>query len=429
MKKKLIFLTVLGYFASVFALDIRVISRHREWVQDAQTLPIMLTLAADTLRSQTNPEPLQVIFLIDVSERFSGNVRQEIIMGGQQILRRLSDNDFFGIVTYGEFSRTVMPLSQIGFTGRERINDMLSLISTERGRDALSALNITVNEFSQNQGRRSDGKSLVMTVLGETPEDGSGNSYAVRMAAAMKDLGVRVYTVGYGDSFDEIAAISLAEKTGGRASFVDRDRADLLRNRFERTAARVSTATHTTDIEIEFLAREGMEIRHFQDSVPVQRIHIPKLLVGDTINLFFELRNRPRRNSDIEIDFSYENLAMRSKLSAATSFRVNLARGNSSHFSDGAEEIVKYQLLFNMAQSIDELKIGNRAFRRAYADGFRNLLETRLGEIRNEINTRAIQAFWTEMVALYDVINGGTASNEFIAKTVRYHLHNVQFPE
>jgi hypothetical protein len=82
-----------------------------------------------------------------------------------------------------------------------------------------------------------------------------------------------------------------------------------------------------------------------------------------------------------------------------------------------------------MARSIDNLKIGDRRFRREYADGFRKMLETRFAAVRNEINTREIQLVFTEMVALYDMINGGTATNEFIAKTVKYSLHYCGFPE
>jgi len=430
MKKTITISMILGVWASVFAIEIMATSRYREWTPSAETMPLMLTISTDTTRNNVGAEqPLQVLYAIDVSERFAGNIRQEMIMGGRQLVNQLSDNDFFGIIVYSDFARTILPLSQIGFTGRERINTLLSEISTERGRDVLAALKTIVQEFEQNQGRRNDGRSLVLSVLGETLEDGLGNSYAPQMIAAMKNLGVQVYTIGHGDDFDEIAAISLAEQTGGRAYFVGRERTDLLRSRFERMAPRVAAPVHSSKIEIEFLTRDGIEIRHFQDSVAIKKAYIPKLIHGDSINLFFELRNRPRRNSDVEIDFNYENITMRSNLSGSASFRVSLARGNSSNFAEKAEQVIKYQLLFNMAQTIDELKIGDRAFRRAYAEGFRNLLETRLGHIRNDINTRGIQLFWNEMIALHDIINGGTASNEFIAKMVRYHLHNVRFPE
>jgi len=311
MNKTTIFLMIFGFFASAFSLEIMPTSRYREWTQNAETFPLMITVYTDTSRNQSGAEPLQVLYAIDVSERFAGTVRQEMIMGGRHLVSQLSDQDFFGIIVYSDFARLILPISPIGFTGRERINSLLTELSTERGRDVQPALRMIVDEFEQNQGRRNGGRSLVFSVLGETLEDGFGNSYAPKMIEEMKKLGVQVYTIGYGDDFDEIAAISVAEQTGGRAYFVGRDRADLLRSRFERMAPRIASPVHSSNIEIELMTRDGMEIRRFGDSVYVRRVFLPKLIPGDTANLFFELRNRPRRNSDIEIDFNYENIAMR----------------------------------------------------------------------------------------------------------------------
>ncbi|MCL1947880.1 MAG: VWA domain-containing protein [Chitinivibrionia bacterium] len=429
MKKIIVvILTILTFFATIFGVELRVNPKHKEWTQNAETYPIMLTVYPENTQQQNNVEPLQVLYLIDVSESFVGNVRQETINGGIELVKRLSDADYFGIILYGEYSRTLLPLSAIGFTGRERINTLLSEIGTERRRDPLAALDRVVSEFSQNKGRRSDGKNLVMSVLGSTYEDGEGNSYEKKFTSAMNELGVQVYTIGHGDDFDENAAIMLSEKTGGRAYFAGKDRADLLKNKFEMMFAHITNPVHTKNVDIEFTVRDGIKITNFQDSI-LSKNFIPKLVLGDTVNLFFELKNRPKRNSDVDIDFDYENIIMRSNLSGTASLKINLSRGNSSDFAEKSEKIIKYQLFYNMAQSIDELKIGDKKFRKDYADGFRRMLETRLGLIRNEINSREIQTFFTEMVALYDMINGGTASNEFIIKTVKYNLHYCKFPE
>ena len=428
MKNTLAAITVLIFFTSIFAVELRVSSKHKEWTQNAETFPIMLTVYPENTQQQSNVEPLQVLYLIDVSENFVGNARQETINGGIELVKRLTDADYFGIILYGEYSRTLLPLSAIGFTGRERINALLSETGTEKGRDPLAALDRAVLEFTQNKGRRSDGKTLVMSVLGDTYEDGEGNSYEKKISSAMNELGVQVYTIGYGDDFNEDAAIAVSEKTGGRAYFAGKDRADLLKNKFETMFAHITNPAHTKNVDIEFTVRDGIKITNFQDSI-LSQIFIPKLVVGDTVNLFFTLRNRPKRNSDVDIDFDYENIIMRSNLSGTASLKVNLSRGNSSDFAEKSEKIIKYQLLYNMAQSIDELKIGDKKFRKDYADGFRKMLETRLGLIRNEINTREIQQFFIETVALYDMINGGTASNEFIVKTVKYNLHYCKFPE
>jgi len=415
------------FAANSFSMELRMFSKYKEWAASDTSFGIFATIYTDNQKPQ-QIEPLQVLYMIDVSQDFTGSVRQEFINGAIGLVQRLSDNDYFGIIIYSEYSRILLPLSEIGFTGRDNIYSMLSDIRTEKGRDPLSALEKAVSEFSQNEGRRCDGKSLVMTVLGETDEDGAGNAYDKKMISAMNKLGVQVYTIGYGDDFNEDAAISVAEKTGGRAYFAGKDRTDLLKNRFIPLFAHITNPINTKDVEIEFLTRDGIKITNFKEKV-LNKITIPKLVIGDTVNLFFEVKNRPKKSSDIDVDFDYENTAIRSNASGSTSMKVNLARGSISNFAERADKFIKYQLFFNMAKTIDELKIGDKEFRKDYADGFRKMIETRLGPIRNEINTREIQQVFVDMVNLYDIIIGGTASSGYIAKYVKYTLHYCIYSE
>ena len=367
------------------------------------------------------------MYLIDVSERFAGNVRQEFINGGIELEKRLADTDYFGIIVYSEYSRTLLPLSEIGSTGREKINTILSEISTEKGRGPLSALDRVVSEFSQNQGRRSDGRSLVLSVLGETLEDGNGNFYDKKFVEALQNFGVAIYTMGHGDDFEEDAAISAAEATGGRAYFVGRERSDNLKIRFDLLTLKI-TNPNTKDIRIDFSTRDGIKLANFGDSVIFNEVNIPRISANDTVNIFINALNRPKKTSDIDVDYEYLDIAMRADLSGTSTFKINLARG-SSDFAEQAPRILKFQILFNMANSIDNLKIGDKNFRKNYADGFRKMLETRLGPIRNQINTREIQQIFMDMVSLYDMLAGGTASNGLVAKQVKYNLHNCRFSE
>ena len=426
MKKITAILILFSLVVQIFAVDIRVGSLRNEWSQNDTSFTLVATIFSSGEAPQ-HREPFQVLYMIDVGDRFAGNVRQEFINGGIEIVNSLADTDFFGIILYNEYSFTLLPLSEIGAIGRERIRTMMSEISTERRRlrDPLSALDRVVAEFSQNQGRRSDGRVLVMTVLGETMEDGHGNAYDMRFAKKMNNLGVSVFTVGHGDDFDEIAAISVAEATGGRAYFVGQnERADILKTRFASIAYKITTP-HSKNISIDFITRDAISPVCFGDSV-LANVRITRISTNDTINLFFDARNRPRRSSDIDIDFQYDDISMRANLSGNSSFRINLTRG-TSEFSPSAPRILRHKILLNLARSIDQLKIGDRNFRRDYAEGFRRMLETRLGPIRNEINTREIQQVFMEMVSIHDMIAGGTASNAFIAKYVRYQLHYSRF--
>lgn len=422
----LTFLILIALASIIFAVDVRINSKHKEWSQNDSTMILLTTVFTDATAPQQR-DPLQVLYMLDVSERFAGNVRQEFINGGIELVKRLSDADYFGIVVYSEYSRTILPLSEIGSTGRDRINTLLSEISTERGRDPLSALERVTSEFSQNEGRRSDGRTLVISVLGETYEDGKGNLYDKKFVEEMKKLNVSIYTVGQGDDFEEDAAISAAELTGGRAYFAGKDRAEVLKTKFDLLTLKI-TNPHTKDIRINFVTRDGVKLANFGGSALSDDIIIPGISINDTVNLFIEAQNRPKRTNDIDIDYEYLDIAMRADLSGTSTFKINLTRG-SSDFDTQAPKILKFQIFFNMAKSIDDLKNGGKNFRKNYADGFRKMLETRLGPIRNEINTREIQQIFVDMVSLYDMINGGTASNEFVIKTVKYNLHNCKFSE
>jgi hypothetical protein len=431
MKKTLLtshfsLLILLALASKIFALDVTVSSKHKEWSQNDSSFLLMASVFTNSTSPQQR-DPLQVLYLMDVSERFAGNVRQEFINGGIELVKRLADTDFFGIVIYSGYSRTLLPISEIGSTGRERIYSLLSETGTERGRDPLSALDRVVSEFSQNQGRRSDGRTLVMSVLGETLEDGNGNYYDKKFVEEMKKFNISIFTMGHGDDFEEDAAISAAEATGGRAYFVGRDRTDMLKSKFDLLTLKI-IHPHTKDIRVNFLTRDGIQLGNFGEAAVLNEVNIPRISANDTVNLFIEATNRPRRSTDIDIDYEYLDIAMRADLSGTSAFKINLSRGSSA-FDAQAPKIIKFQILFNMVNSIDQIKIGDKAFRRNYADGFRRLLETRLGNIRNEINTREIQQVFVDMVALYDMILGGTASNGLVAKTVKYNLHNTRFSE
>lgn len=424
MRKIIVILALTA--VQIFALDVVVNSKTKEWSQNDSTFTLVASVYADG-NSLQQVEPLQVLYLIDVSELFAGNVRQEFINGGIELVKRLADTDYFGIVVYSEFSRTLLPLSEIGSTGRERINTILSEISTEKGRDPLSALDRVVAEFSQNQGRRSDGRSLVMSVLGETNEDGNGNFYDKKFVEELQNFGVAIYTIGHGDNFEEDAAISASETTGGRAYFVGKERTDNLKIRFDLLTLKI-TKSHTKDIRIDFTTRDGIKLADFGDSIIFSEVKIPRISANDTINIFINALNRPKKASDIDIDYEYMDIAMKADLSGTSTFKINLSRG-SSDFDVQASKILKFQILFNMANTIDNLKLGDKNFRKNYADGFRKMLETRLGPIRNQINTKEIQQIFVDMVSLYDMINGGTASHGLVAKTVKYDLHNCKFSQ
>ena len=148
----------------LFAFKMTMGAQYTGWPQNDSILNAVIHIEADT-NELTPRDPVQVIYLINISENCAGNVRQGLIDGGKALMAKLRNGDSFGIVLYSEYNRTLMPLRMLDDDVRKTAASLLDQISTEKGSNLSDALNRVNNEFKLRDGLKSAGKYLVVTTV------------------------------------------------------------------------------------------------------------------------------------------------------------------------------------------------------------------------------------------------------------------------
>ncbi len=176
---------------------------------------VEFTITPDSTKSGKR-KPVECIYAIDISTKTEQNQRQEFVEGANKVIDALHDGDYIGIITYGEFARTILPLTVLTAENRNTLKSTLASLDNEKGRSYKALFQKVTNEFSLYEGRNTVDNVLIMTTTGKEKEPTS-----LKELLALVDNRFRIITVGSGNEYDEDLLISLAKKSLGRAYYID----------------------------------------------------------------------------------------------------------------------------------------------------------------------------------------------------------------
>ncbi len=420
------------------ALEMKTNTMYTGWPEKDSLLHGVLQITADS-SAVKDRNPIQVVYLVDISEESAGRVRQGLIEGGKQLISSLRNGDRFGIVLYSQYSRTLLPLRELTKDNRAEAIDLLERISTESGRDVSAGLEKATAEFDLRAGEKSDGRFLVLSTLGNSTEGEVGNDLYDALIEESNDKtnGFSIYTVGYGNSFDEDVMIKSAETSGGRAFFAPEERPDSLTGILSTIGNELSNITvKDLDIFTEF-PDSKLEICYFGTNTPMPNpIKMKQLSKGETFNLIFSLSNRSKSSASLDMDIDYYSLLKGSSLSITGGTKVS-SSNSAIYVEQAAPILIQYSILDHFSESISmfrrvvtEMKPKEaKEFRRNYAYKFQEEVVNRIETVKNEINTPEMVKNYELMNSIFNEMRDGIVDIEYLIRKVKYSQHHTIYGE
>jgi len=430
MKQLLILLLLLSLPLSAFELTTAV--KYTGWPATDSTMDAVIQITADTM-PPTERYMVQVMYVIDISEASAGRVRQGLIEGGKKIVNALRDGDRFGIVVYSEYARTLLPMLSLDSTNRMNAIDLLERINTESGRNLSTALDDVNREFFLRSGEKNDGRFLVVTSLGEMTAGETGDALREELVAGAQEDSTNyiLYTVGYGQEFDEDMMIASAEQGGGQAFFAPLDRPDSLLGIFN-TISNNITAPIMQDIDIYLdFPDSDIEACYFGTDTPIQSPYrIRQLSQGQKYRLLMTLRNRPERSAALDVEVEYHSIATSTKINEIGGIKVSLTNEQLYH-AQGAPPLIHYSVYSYLADNIvlfrrvdlEMTPEDGKLFRRNYAFQFEEQVVNPIEIIRNTINTPEINQTYESLNKTFEILRDGTYDTEYSIRRVKYNRH------
>ena len=149
---------------------------------------------------------------------------------------------------------------------------------------------------------------------------------------------------------------------------------------------------------------------------------------GQTRFIFFEAGPRPTESVDLDFDISFYNVHSYTTLTEHGSATIQLGRAATSTYNSiAAPPLLAHQILLKLAQTLPRLKQGDKEYRKSYANEYRTMLVTKLNPIRAEVSNEIMDAVYQTLMNIYDILNGGTTSNDLAIKTALYELYSSDY--
>lgn len=428
---KTVLITLL-FALSLFAFEMKAGLKYTGWPEKDTVLHGVVQLEADTF-ALNERDHVQVLYLVDISRESAGRVRQGLIEGGKKIVNALRPDDRFGIVVYSKYARTLMPLTAMSEESKAEAIELLERITTEDGRNMTAALEKVNAEFILRSGEKIDGKYLIASALGPVSEGEEGRYLLEEfLAGAAEDsLDYSIYTVGYGETFDENIMINSAEISGGRGFFVPKDRPDSMLTIFDEIAYEVTNPI-MRDVEVFFnFPDSDVELRNFDGTAPLQNpFKIKHLARGQKYRIVFSMKNRPERSSALDVDVDYYSLQTKTPLSVTGGTKLPVTT-EAIYSTEMAPPIIQFSILEKLGNNLPMFRrvetemspLEAKQFRKDYAFKFQTEVVNRVETVRNEINTPEIEYTAALMKAIFEELRDGVYETEYMIRRVKYNQH------
>jgi hypothetical protein len=412
--------------STIYSASADIYGKFSEWPQGDERFPVLLSVTGGSAIPE-NRDPVQVLYVMDVSQNSAGNVRNQLIKGGIQLINSLRDKDLFGIVLYSKFGRTLFPLTDLTEDNRKRGIEILERVGTEKGRDLSAVIDRIENEFTTVSGVKSSSKFLVFTAHGAMQSGSSGSELTTKITELAERVNCKVISIGYGDEFDEDMMIESAEVTGGRSFYVDNDNTAKLQTVFSKLV-KVLPMPQDTGLTLYLTPEEGLEIHKYgADNSFDGEVHIPTISTGQTRHIWLEVSGNPKKSRNLDVDFDYYDLSTNSELNLSTMLKIPVASKGSTYNKNGATHLISYGIHYNLAKTSPELLKGGKNFRKGYAANFKTKIIDEVDVARNQIGTPEIHGVYNIFVTYYNHLIGGAMSTNRIVKKFKYGLHSLNF--
>ena len=171
--------------------------------------------------SMADLPPMNLCFVIDNSGSMEGEAKMEWVWDSFDIfIETVRETDFVSVVRFDSTAEVLFPSTRMeNFETRKKVQDIVRSIQPAGGTNLYAGLELGYQQVMMNFRKEYVNRVLFLT-------DGQGGSEGMlETAAAYRDMGINVSTIGLGTGFNGELLRSVAKTGGGTSRFVsDRER-------------------------------------------------------------------------------------------------------------------------------------------------------------------------------------------------------------
>lgn len=410
----------------LFAEAVEVGFQFDSWPIERERLPLMLTLSTDSTNIAKR-DPVQVLYVMDLSEITTGVVKREFINGALSIANALKEGDGFGVILYSEYPRVLFPLTEMNSTKKEDLQKVLENISTESGRDISKSIEKIKEQFSLKENSKTLSKEVVITTTGKFTGTKKSDMVYSELVGAAEAADFRIHTVSYGDDFDADMMINLAEKRGGRAFFSRKSEPESLFVAFDELAGELSGPVYSRyTIEVDC---GELSLHTWGDSVALKEgLSFSVLPKASKRYIFLQVTGDKTSEAKFDVSYTYHDVGSGSDISEVVLSEVPKGNDESKFNSAIAPKIIRNSILHNLVQYDEHFRIGGKDYRRKFCNGFKDKVLIPLESAKGRIATPEMDSVYGDIKVLWDQLSSSSSSElEYVLRKMKYMLHSNKY--
>ena len=205
----------LNYDVKAEALAANFLSTRPEASQDGY---FMLMLSPAEIISAEDIAMRDIVFVVDTSGSMSGRKIDQTKRAFDFFVKRLNENDRFGIVAFSSQVNTWMPeLLPVSEENRKVAGSFIEMLYASGGTNIYGSLQAALKLFDQAEGRT---RTLVFLTDGEASTGVTDTNTIVRDFNAANTAQVRTFTLGVGSSVNTVLLNKIAVENRGEALYL-----------------------------------------------------------------------------------------------------------------------------------------------------------------------------------------------------------------
>lgn len=181
---------------------------------EAQLVYVLLELSAQGVPTNLPKLPLNLCLVIDRSSSMRGERLQYVKDGAARIVDMLSDDDYFGLVTFNDRAEVVVPAQRA--RNKHELKRLVGMIEAAGGTEMATGMALALQEIQKPMFSRGVSRILLLTD-GRTYGD---ESRCVEIARRAQGRGIGVTALGVGGEWNEDLLETVAARENSRTQYI-----------------------------------------------------------------------------------------------------------------------------------------------------------------------------------------------------------------
>ena len=159
-------------------------------------------------KEKDNGKDIIAVFVADCSGSMDGEPMLQLKNSLSNGLSYINENNYVGLISYSSDVVVELPIAQLDLNQRAYFQGAIDNMNANGGTSTYEAVVIAAKMVKEKQAELPDAKCMIILL-----SDGYANGYMEigDIQSAVKDTGIPVYTISYGDDADKAALKSISD--------------------------------------------------------------------------------------------------------------------------------------------------------------------------------------------------------------------------